>query len=42
MITSLAADLGAASAALIPFDLVGPESLALFFTLVLTALACIL
>ena len=42
MITSLAADLGAACADLIPFDLVGPEPLALFFTLLLTALACIL
>ena len=42
MITTLAADLGEATAALIPFGLIGAGSLALFFTLLLTALACIL
>ncbi len=42
MITSLAADLGGAIAAKVPFGLVSAGGLALFFTLVLTALACIL
>jgi TRAP transporter 4TM/12TM fusion protein len=42
MITSLAADLGAAGASLVPFELVTAEGLALFFTLLLTAIACIL
>ncbi len=42
MITSLASDLGGAIAPQVPFGLVSAEALALFFTLVLTAIACIL
>jgi TRAP transporter 4TM/12TM fusion protein len=42
MITSLAHDWGEALAALIPFGLISAGSLALLFTLVLTAIACIL
>jgi TRAP transporter 4TM/12TM fusion protein len=42
MITSLATDLGASSARLVPFQLITAENLALFFTLLLTAVACIL
>jgi TRAP-type uncharacterized transport system fused permease subunit len=42
MITSLASDAGAAIAPNVPFALVSAEALALFFTLLLTALACIL
>ncbi len=42
MITSLAGDLGQAIALRVPFGLVSADELALFFTLVLTAIACIL
>jgi len=42
MITRLAADLGALVAGWIPFGLIGVDALALLFTLLLTAVTCIL